>query len=77
LPYIISFDEDAGSYAARSTLDPVIRGSGRSLFAAIDDLEAKLEKGEEKHPGALTIDVAFQEKPIDKVEINARILISV
>jgi len=75
LTYIITFDNERGSFSARSTLHPHARGEGKCLFAAIDHLESSLDM--HQHKDELKLNFIIGGKHDDKVELTAKMSIIV
>ena len=48
MTYIVNFDRDSGKFIVRYPEEPLAVGQGKDLYAAIDDLERKLESEQNK-----------------------------
>jgi len=75
LAYIITFDNESGSFSARSTVNPQIRGEGKCLYAAIDHLESSLI--DSQHYGRFKLNFMVEGKRNEKVELTAKISMTV
>ena len=73
--YLVKFDQEAGTFLARSPANPLIMGEGPSLYVAIDNLEAELSRNVPRSD-KLNMDLIIREKE-SKVEVTAKISILV
>jgi hypothetical protein len=76
LTYMINFDSETCNFSASSKMNPYIQGVGKSLFAAIDQLEANLTRESSIHD-RLKVNLVLEEKMKDKVELTAKVSITV
>jgi hypothetical protein len=76
LTYVIHFDNESGLFSVRSPAIPLVTGQGKSLYVAIDDLEAKLQAMDMSADRA-NVDLVFVEKKKDQIELTARVFITV
>ena len=77
MTYLIRFDNETGSFWAHSSALPSIRGEGKSLYAAVDDLERNLSRAETVQANRYNVNLEFQEKRKDQIELTARLSITV
>lgn len=75
MAYLISFDKETGLFSAHSSLRPYVVGTGKSLFAAIDQLEVNLERDISRTDG-ISVNLMLEEKKEDKIELTARVSIT-
>ncbi len=73
LNYLVTFDQEAGMFLARSPANPQITGEGPSLYAAIDNLEVELSQNTRRSE-KLNMDLVIREKE-SEVEVTAKISI--
>lgn len=76
LTYLISFDNETGLFSAKSINRPLIIGQGKSLNAAIDELEMNLDRKAD-HDDRLNVNLVFEEKQKDEIELTAKLSITV
>lgn len=74
MTYVIRFDNEKGLFTVRSSSMPLVTGHGKSLYVAIDNLEAKLQK-EGISADRVNVDLVFEEKNKDQIELTARVSI--
>lgn len=75
LTYHVRFDNETGLYHAQSRAYPLAYGKGKSLYAAIDALERTIEQ--EDRANKINVNLIFEEKARDKIEMTAKLSIVV
>jgi hypothetical protein len=76
LVYLIKFNDDTGLFTARSQSSPFVIGEGKSLYAALDDLEKNTGR-EITRPEKFNVNLSYQEKNKDQLELTAKVSIIV
>ena len=71
MTYQIHFDNDTGLFSAYSRGQPLTHGEGKSLEAAIDNLETNLERLE--HSDKVNIKIEFGEKEKSGIALTAKV----
>jgi hypothetical protein len=75
LTYLIKFNNETGLFHVRSTANSSIYGEGKSLYAALDNLE--MELGREFARDRLNLKLQVEEKRNDEIELTAKVSITV
>jgi hypothetical protein len=76
LAYRIIYDNETGLFSAYSPAQPLIYGQGKSLDAAVDNLETHLNRLALR-PDRFNVEIEFDERYKNEIELRAKLSIVV
>jgi hypothetical protein len=78
LVYLISFDNETSLFFARLPAQPLIRGEGRTLYAAVENLEKSLIVRENQdHLDRFNVQIQVEEKEENELALTAKLSVLV